>query len=58
MAFRMAAEAKQVLEECGYTFRKRVEDGWWQMMDGDKVVAVNRSQGDLIRSQATIQGAW
>lgn len=58
MAFRMTAVAKRTLEECGYSFCKRAEDGWWQMMDGDKVVAVNRSQGDLIRQQANKEGAW
>lgn len=58
MAFRQAAEAKQVLESAGYTFHKRSEDGWWTMCDGDTVLAVNRSMGDLIRQQATEQGAW
>jgi hypothetical protein len=54
----MAAEAKEVLESVGYTFHKRGEDGWWTMLDKDTVIAVNRSLGDLIRSQANIQGAW
>lgn len=58
MAFRMAAEARTTLESCGYSFCKRVEDGWWQMLEGDTVVAVKRSMGDLIRDQANKQGAW
>lgn len=58
MAFRMAAQAKQVLEAAGYSFIKRECDGWWTMCDGDTIVALNRSQGDLIREQANILGAW
>lgn len=58
MAFRMAAEAKQLLESTGYTFVKREEDGWWQMLEGDVVCAVNRSMGDLIREQANKHRAW
>lgn len=58
MAFRMTAEAKEVLESAGYTFHKRSEDGWWTMLEGDTLVAQSRSLGDLIRSQANIQGAW
>lgn len=58
MAFRLAAEARATLESCGYSFCKRGEDGWWQMLDGDKVMAVSRSQGDLIREQANKLGAW
>lgn len=58
MAFSIAAEAKRTLEECGYTFSKREEDGWWQMLEGETVVAVKRSTGDLIREQANKQGAW
>lgn len=58
MAFRLAAEAKQVLEAAGYTFAKREDDGWWTMCDGDAIIAVNLSQGDLIREQANLHGAW
>lgn len=58
MAFRLASEAKQVLESVGYTFVKRDEDGWWQMLEGDVVHAVNRSMGDLIREQANKHGVW
>lgn len=58
MAFSIAAEAKRTLEECGYTFSKREEDGWWQMMNGDIIVSTNKSLGDLIREQANKEGAW
>lgn len=58
MAFGEAAKAKQVLESAGYSFAKRAEDGWWTFCDGDKVVAVNRSMGDLIRQQANEHGVW
>lgn len=58
MAFRLAAEAKATLEAGGFTFAKREEDGWWQMLEGETVVAVKRSMGDLIREQANKQGAW
>lgn len=58
MVFRMAAQAKQVLVDAGYTFIKREEDGWWTMCDGDAIIAINRSQGDLIREQANLMGAW
>lgn len=58
MAFRQAAEAKAVLEDAGYTFVKRAEDGYWQMLADDEIVAINRSMGDLIRQQATALGAW
>lgn len=58
MSFSLAAEARTTLEACGYTFFKRAEDGWWQMLDGDKVIASNRSQGDLLREQANKHRAW
>ena len=58
MAFGLVAQAKQLLESAGYSFIKREEDGWWTMCDGDQVVAIKRSLGDLIREQANNQGAW
>lgn len=58
MAFGLAAQARQLLESSGYTFVKRDEDGWWQMMDGLTVVAVKRSMGDLIREQANNLRVW
>lgn len=58
MAFGLAAQAKQLLESAGYTFAKREEDGWWQMLEGDTVCAVKRSLGDLIREQANNHKAW
>jgi hypothetical protein len=58
MAFRLAAEAKATLEAGGFTFAKREEDGWWQMMNGDITVSTNKSLGDLIREQANKEGAW
>lgn len=58
MAFGLAAQARQLLESAGYKFVKRDEDGWWQMLEGETVVAVKRSMGDLIREQANKQGAW
>lgn len=58
MAFGLAAQAKQLLESAGYTFAKRDDDGWWQMLEGVTVVAVKRSMGDLIREQANKQRAW
>lgn len=58
MAFGLAAQAKQLLESAGYTFAKREDDGWWQMLEGETVVAVKRSMGDLIREQANKQRAW
>lgn len=58
MAFGLAAQAKQLLESAGYTFDKREDDGWWQMLEGETVIAVKRSMGDLIREQANKQRAW
>lgn len=63
MAFSIAAEAKRTLEECGYTFCKRAEDGWWELRQQlsencSIVIAANPSQGDLIREQANKEGAW
>lgn len=58
MAFGLAAQARQLLESAGYTFVKRDDDGWWQMLEGETVVAVKRSMGDLIREQANKHGAW
>lgn len=58
MAFGLAAQARQLLESAGYTFVKRDEDGWWQMMNGDIIVSTNKSLGDLIREQANKEGAW
>lgn len=56
--FAHTAKAKQSLEDAGYTFCKRAEDGWWQMMDDGIVIAVNRSMGDLVSLQGMALGVW
>lgn len=58
MAFSEAAKARQAMEEAGYSFVKRSEDGWWEFQCAGLVIAENRSQGDLIRSMAKDLGVW
>lgn len=58
MSFGLVQQTQQELINAGYTFIKRSEDGWWELRDGDHLVAYNRSIGDLIRQQAKELGVW
>lgn len=46
---RWVEKVKMECEAAGFTFHKREDDGYWQMLDGNKVVGHNRSLGDLLR---------
>jgi hypothetical protein len=35
-------------EEAGFTFKKREDNGHWEMYDGCKMLVQNRSLGDLL----------
>lgn len=58
MSFGFVQQTQQELIHAGYTFTKRSEDGWWELRDGEQLVAHNRSMGDLIRQQAKELGVW
>lgn len=47
---RWAEKVKMECEAAGFTFLKRDTDGFWQMLDGDRVTHTNRSLGDLLRA--------
>lgn len=54
---RWADKVKMECEAAGFTFIKREDDGYWQMLD-DTMIAVytNRSLGDLLRAAGNDMG--
>lgn len=54
----LTKQAKVSLEEAGFQFVRREDDGWWLFMCDGKQIGQSRSQGDLIRKFATELGAW
>jgi hypothetical protein len=58
MLFGHAELIKVVLQDSGYTFSKRVSDGWWVMYDKGVEVGHSRSLGDLLKKQSKELGVW
>lgn len=46
------AKVRAALEDAGFTFTKRLEDGYHQILMSGSVLGTNRSLGDLLRSMA------